>query len=263
MDNTIDNDLLTQMREAGLIDDAIMSTMTTALVESTATAETRPELELTEQDIVEPILAQEIDQSLLAQELDDADKRENLYAEQSSSIDIVDQAMLPTISAIEASTYIDSKPAKAKRVPREKKASTGTGKRVSRATSAGSVADYVARIAGAQIELMPGVSVDTVPLVDSLPVKIREKTANFADFLFGGKRLSVFSQIAVKTLKDEGRISGKRLVELYQSASPKAYSIGTARSQSQQLVSLMRTLHITNTDGTVNDDSVLWSKMSA
>ena len=76
-------------------------------------------------------------------------------------------------------------------------------------------------------------------------VKIAEKAQNVVLAITSGKKLSGFTKLAVKTLVNSGRISGKTLVEAYQADGK---SLGTARAQAQQMTSLFKVLGIAQPD---------------
>jgi hypothetical protein len=75
--------------------------------------------------------------------------------------------------------------------------------------------------------------------------KVAEKASNLVQAVTSGKRLSGFTQLAVKKLVTEGRVSGKTLVEAYQQDGK---SLGTARAQSQQMTALFKALGIAQPD---------------
>jgi hypothetical protein len=69
--------------------------------------------------------------------------------------------------------------------------------------------------------------------------KVNEKIQNLVQAVETGKTLSRYTQVAVKTLVRDGKISGKSLVEAFQAEN---LSIGTARAQSQQMTALFKTV---------------------
>lgn len=75
--------------------------------------------------------------------------------------------------------------------------------------------------------------------------KVHEKAQNMVQAITTGKKLSGFTQLAVKKLLADGRISGKSLVEAYQADGK---SLGTARAQSQQMTALFKALGIAQPD---------------
>jgi len=75
--------------------------------------------------------------------------------------------------------------------------------------------------------------------------KVAEKAQNVVQAITTGKKLSGFTQLAVKTLVSAGRVSGKTLVEAYQADGK---SLGTARAQAQQMTALFKALGIAQPD---------------
>lgn len=75
--------------------------------------------------------------------------------------------------------------------------------------------------------------------------KVAEKAQNVVQAITSGKKLSGFTQLAVKTLVSAGRVSGKTLVEAYQADGK---SLGTARAQAQQMTALFKALGIAQPD---------------
>lgn len=106
--------------------------------------------------------------------------------------------------------------------------------------------------------------------VDGLPKKVKEKAANLADHLKRGSTLSVFTQAAVNIMQAEGAISNERLVRAFTTEATKrgmtaGYSIGTARSQAGQQVSLFTKLgigRVSEAKIVPNVDSPIWQALS-
>jgi hypothetical protein len=166
--------------------------------------------------------------------------RAESYAEQDSEVGFVE----PPIEA----PKVPGKPRKAK--------STGP---VTRGRGM-SPAEYVAKLTG---------DTTLVGVVETLPKKVKEKAANLFDHLHGGKSLSVFTRVALTMLAAEGSISGPRLVAALQAGSKRGggdgYSLGTARSQAQQQMTLLAKLGIAKRDGdklVPDPESALWQALS-
>lgn len=67
--------------------------------------------------------------------------------------------------------------------------------------------------------------------------KVNEKVSNLIQAVERGSKLSNYTKVAVKKLIEDGKVSGKSLVEAYEAAGLK---IGTARAQSQQMTALFK-----------------------
>jgi hypothetical protein len=65
--------------------------------------------------------------------------------------------------------------------------------------------------------------------------KVREKAENVIAAVQSGKKLSRYTADAVAHLKEQGRVNGKSLADMFQT---KGLSLGTARAQSQQMTAL-------------------------
>ena len=251
---TIDMDMLTEMRNQGIISNEDFESQMAAAGLAQHTAPEEVEVELGDEQIgqVEGVI-------------EAIEHREAVYNAQESTV-TVDSIVEATPGApVEAPAEKPKRVNKASGTP--KAPSTGGGKRVARAASAGSMGAYVATVlSSSAFELVEGDGlVDVGLLIDSTieAKKVREKAVNCFDAAFAGKKLSVYSQI-INELRTAGVISAKRLVELYQSGpGGKAYSIGTARSQAQQLVSVLKTLGIVTADMRANPNSTLLSKLAS
>jgi hypothetical protein len=233
--SAVDQDLMTQMKAEGLLTDADIAAMT-----STEAAAVTEVIELDDSTVLHVTDAIEADES-----------RALIYAAQGVGTDLVENTVHEIVAegdfaVVEAAAVDDgaaavpsTKGAKA----RAKKASTGAGRRVSRVVSSGTLGAYAAGVAGSTLALVEGSddTVDTATLINSINAKkVQEKAVNLIDARYAGKRLSVFTQIAVRTLKDAGKLTAKTLADLYQNVgSGKSYSPGTARSQAQQMTALL------------------------
>lgn len=235
----LDPDLLREMQEAGyLSDDDLRSALTP----------------------VSPVNVTDEDRMSAAQELETHEARQELYAEQESHADLVE----PENEVREASEVGTSKP---KRERKARAASAGPkAPRSPRLSGFVSPGAYVASFVGSSVKLIDGDSeFDVQDLVDGIKaLKIIEKACNLFDHFHKGKPLSVFTQIALDTLKREGQISGKRLVEVYMSTDKKgagSYGEGTARSQAQQEITLLKRVGIVTGSGIANPNSTYWRKI--
>jgi hypothetical protein len=252
---TIDMDMLTEMRDQGIISNEDFEAQMAAAGLAQHTAPEEVEVELGDEQIgqVEGVI-------------EAIEHREAVYNAQESTV-TVDSIVEATPGApVEAPAEKPKRVKKASGTP--KAPSAGGGKRVARAASHGTMGAYVATVlSSSAFELVEGDGlVDVGLLIDSTieAKKVREKAVNCFDAAFAGKKLSVYSQIAINELRTAGAISAKRLVELYQSGpGGKAYSIGTARSQAQQLVSVLKTLGIVTADMRANPNSTLLSKLAS
>jgi hypothetical protein len=247
-------DMLTEMRNQGIISNEDFEAQMAAAGLAQHTAPEEVEVELGDEQIgqVEGVI-------------EAIEHREAVYNAQESTV-TVDSIVEATPGApVEAPA---EKPKRVKKASGTPKAPSTGGKRVARAASHGTMGAYVATVlSSSAFELVEGDGlVDVGLLIDSTieAKKVREKAVNCFDAAFAGKKLSVYSQIAINELRTAGAISAKRLVELYQSGlGGKAYSIGTARSQAQQLVSVLKTLGIVTADMRANPSSTLLSKLAA
>lgn len=71
--------------------------------------------------------------------------------------------------------------------------------------------------------------------------KVSEKAQNLVQAITSGKKLSNFTQLAVKTMIDAGQITSKDLIAAYEKDGK---SIGTARAQAQQMMALFKAFQI-------------------
>lgn len=101
-------------------------------------------------------------------------------------------------------------------------------------------------------------SVDSfLDIVDTLPKKVGEKVANVMHHVNAGVQLSVYTDIAIRLLKEKG---GFTTADLRGKYLARPYSAGTANAQSSQMSSLLPTLKIATRSGntlTLNEDSLL------
>lgn len=192
---------------------------------------------------VHPSILEGLEEQLAAQAA-----REEVYAEQDSKVGIIERPASAPIAVM----------AKPKRVSAAKATAPKREARFGTAT-AGS---YVAGVMG---------DAEIASLVDGLPKKVKEKAANLVDFLHKGRTLSVFTQVAVNIMKEEGKLSNERLVRAFTTEATKrgmaaGYSIGTARSQAGQQIALFGRLGLaSNVGGALvpNAASPIWQKLAA
>ena len=240
--NTIDSELLAEMRAAGLMNDVVLASV----------------LHNNETASPPPVEIEEIDPVELAEQIQKQEAREAIYEAQESVNDMIENApVVPKKSR--AKKEKAEKPAKVAKEPKEKKVTTP---RMSRIAASGNLTQHVVKTIGASVILQINLpEFQTDALISGMPVKIQEKAANFFDHLCNDKRLSVFTQTGIDCLRLTGKLTGKILIDEYQSG-PDPYSIGTARSQSQQIVSLFKTLRIIKADGSIEEESALWLRIS-
>lgn len=250
-----DADLLAEMQANGLFSEEEIA----SIAEKANEVETKQTLASAENEIPEISLADvsetelpdealaDLESAVAAQEL-----KEQVYASQESSAQLnVTEDQTPPAA-----------PAKTQ-APKKAGGANNPPKRTPRVAD-GSVGAYVAKLMGDTVSLAPGHSVAIAPIVDTMPKKIAEKCANVFEAVAKGKPPSVFVRVGLDILKNEGAVSGKRMVEVFNGgAAGKVYSIGTARSQSQQIVSLFKTLALTDASGKLNPNSTLWAKLAA
>ena len=132
------------------------------------------------------------------------------------------------------------------------------------ARDGGSLGDYIARLIGPLLELNADSTAvwATESVIDGIAaVKVREKAANFLAAIHGKANMSVFSKIALDHLLSKGFLSAQALVTKYQTDSTSrnmtGYSIGTARSQAQQMMGLFRALMMIDASGNIVEASAL------
>jgi hypothetical protein len=104
---------------------------------------------------------------------------------------------------------------------------------------------------------------DTLAKIDAMAKKVGEKAVNLIDFINSGKKLSAYTEIALRLLIEKGEMSTKDLVEKYQA---RPYSIGTSRSQAHQMFKLFPELKVGIMDGKtmkLNPDSLIVAKAQA
>lgn len=205
--------------------------------------------ELEAQEQSEPAVETEIDLDTIETALAAQAAREEVYAGQESTV-----AMIEAPVAVTAA--VSMKAPKTPKTPR-----TLGAARAARFGSGGA-GGYVASVA-----TDPALEA----AVDALPKKVKEKAANLVDFLHKGRPLSVFTQVAVNILKEEGKFSNERLVRAFTLEATKrgmssGYSIGTARSQAGQQVALFGRLGIARLAGNVlvpNEDNAIWKRLAS
>lgn len=109
-------------------------------------------------------------------------------------------------------------------------------------------------------QMLPGMDTETAELFkaelesqfESLPKKTREKAVNLMDWFVRGRSLSVFVGIAFDVLSSQGEIKPADLRNRYQSNPGKAYTQGTANAQTGQVMQILRTFQIIDSDGKAN-----------
>ncbi|MCG7348877.1 hypothetical protein [Sphingomonas sp. ACRSK] len=90
--------------------------------------------------------------------------------------------------------------------------------------------------------------------------KVQEKAQNLIQAIETGKRLSRYTSVAVRRLVDDGKVTGKSLVEALQG---EGLSLGTARAQAQQMTALFRIAGIAQPDATAPKELVIADKALA
>ncbi len=88
-------------------------------------------------------------------------------------------------------------------------------------------------------------------LVDSLPVKAREKVKNLINFLQSGVELSVYTRISLNTLVDEGKANSGDFRCGMMESKPKCYPVNTASTQAGQMMATFPALKIAERKGNV------------
>lgn len=181
---------------------------------------------------------------------------------------IDDVAALLDAEEAKAEAYASQESAVEMHEAQEAPAATPRAARAPRAASAtprtprfsGTPGQFVASQLGSEFEA----------IVDGMPIKVREKATNLADHVASGKALSVYTQVAVDMLKTDGAVSAKKLVERLVVASKKnggaGYSIGTARSQAQQQMTLLAGFGVAKKSGTdlvLDTASSIWARLTA
>jgi len=233
----IDIEMLTEMLDQGIISqedfDAQMATASLA-------PHTEPEeieIELGDEQI-----------SRIEGVIEATEHREAAYASQESTV-TVDSIVEATPGAPVEAPKRDKKASGTPKAP--KAPSTGGGKRVARATSAGSMGAWVSGLAST-IELVDGEDpVDTIGLIDGIAAKkVQEKAVGLATHFINGSKLSVYTRIGFDVLVRDGNLSSNNLVKAFQAGvDGKPYSLGTARSQAQQIVSILRLFRVIDDKG--------------
>lgn len=101
-------------------------------------------------------------------------------------------------------------------------------------------------------------TVDTLKsTVDNLAKKVGDKAVNLLRWQHDPKKLQGYTRLGVEHLLEHSTISSKSLTEHFQKSG---YTIGTARSQANQLMSLLPALKVASKSGrelTVNADSTI------
>lgn len=237
----IDHDLMAQMIEAGL-----MEAPKTVVEEVPA-------------EIISETLETIIDADELAAEAKADDTRKEIYAAMSAKSEMVDEETIANEPTPVAPVVVASKKARTPATPKTPRETRGT------------TTEYLTSLVGAQVQLVEGETpVDIDALVACMPAKkVQEKLVNFFDHVYKAAPLSVYTKIAVDILRDEGELSAKSLADGYMAATKKSgaggYSLGTARSQAQQQISLLNNLHVALRSGAnivPMPGSVYWDKLT-
>jgi hypothetical protein len=223
--------LLEEMKAAGLLSDEDVAHMTESDTAPTVSDDAAAEIE---------------------KEATHAVEKEALYAEQENTVTVIAPADVePVTEHVEAEA---KKPAV---------------KRTARASSAGTLGAFAASVAGEKVYLTSdGDQINVAEFVDSINAKkVQEKAANFFAARHGSAALSVYTRVAIETLKEAGKLSAKSLADVYMKtgSGSKIYSPGTARSQAQQMTTLLAALKIVRPDGgslVVNPDSTYWNSFA-
>jgi len=116
-------------------------------------------------------------------------------------------------------------------------------------------------------KMIPGMDEETAELFkaeleaqfEALPKKTREKAVNLMDWFVRGRSLSVFVGIAFDVLSSQGEITPADLRNRYQSNPGKSYTQGTANAQTGQVMQILRTFQIIDSDGKINEKHAMIS----
>ena len=187
-----------------------------------------------------------------------AELRQAAYAEQTGDTMSINTEDAPqTVQEAPGGGTTGSTPRKAR-----KASTTPAAPRKGAFTSPGA---FVASFYGDEVVLYENdisqVKIDTASLIDTVNAKkVKEKIVNFFDAYHNNKNYSVYTKLAIDYLREHGKISAGVLVALLTTTSKKhniaaSYSDGTARSQAQQQISMLRTLGIINPNGELHTDS--------
>jgi len=98
---------------------------------------------------------------------------------------------------------------------------------------------------------------DTLAKIDTLAKKVQDKVVNIFAVVAGKSRLSGYTKIVVDALVEKGELTSK---EAFEALAERGYKIGTARSQSNQMFTVLPILGIAVRDGKslkVNPNSTL------
>lgn len=79
---------------------------------------------------------------------------------------------------------------------------------------------------------------------DALAKKVKDKAVNMQAFRVRGEALSVYTEIAVRLLVEKGEMTTADLKNAYMTATPKAYTSGTANAQCGQMFQLLPAFEI-------------------
>lgn len=94
--------------------------------------------------------------------------------------------------------------------------------------------------------LLDGDRAEFASRLDAAAKKVKEKIENAVARIERGKKLSRFTELAVRKLVTAGEVTSGDLVEAYKADG---LAIGTARAQGQQMTALFRALGLADKDG--------------
>ena len=236
--NNYDVALFKEMQEAGLLSDA----------------------EIAEFSLKTVIVADEATVQAVIKDIDEQDAREAVYAEQSAEINVVSMSdtskAVMTLNAVDADEVMESISVKFIKVEKMKKTRASRKVPVSNLDALKSMFVNMIHL-NAELELTPEELLGQVKAI-----KVQEKLMNFiSNRHSSGNALSVYTRIALETLRNDKKLNASTLADVYmkQGNGSKLYSIGTARSQSQQMTTLLKVLHMVKVDGNmlvVDEDSI-------
>jgi hypothetical protein len=233
--------------------DVTMSAIEEALAaDAIEEAEVMDEAEVSNEEISEEeISEEEISEEVLedaAAEIANDEAKASAYADQEASADMVEP------SAEVAKTAKGTKEKKER--PPHPTFTTKSGALVHRL---GGPDNIVLESADADLsaEDLQSKVTDFLSVVDGTAKKVQEKVINILASAAKGVKLSDFTKTALKLLLEKGSASSK---EIYEAMIAAEWRVGTARSQSQQMMQLLPLVKIatrTKDTLTVNPDSVL------
>lgn len=219
--------------------DVVVNVQTGEIVEPPAPAPTE-EVALTEREINDAV---EVDKA-----------RHEVYGEQESAVTIVDP---PAVVGV-------TKAARAAVARKSSGPKTTTSKVAIDPISDAELIKAAQSVFGDEIEMLETrVSVSIPTLVSRIrAVKIREKVADLLDAVATGKSPSVFTQIGLRQLAETGSMSSSDLFKrMVAGTDGKVYSDGTARAQSQQVHSILKTFGVIGSDSKMVSGNSVWPKL--